>query len=257
MTFSRLSRKRTAAGLLAAALLFPAAARAGITDILSLFQSITGTLSSAIGPALADLQAVESRVAQLEERVVWPEALISQTRSFLQQLRGRFSAVAAQIHRLAIDSATLATPAQLQKLLRASVTTQFDEISGSYRSVFEALPAPQSATAAQRTLLDIDDASALSALKIANASDAAGEQQLALADGLEQQAAAAAPGSAPLLAAQAEAAQLQSQAMLHRLLAAQLRQEAALLAHDNALRKQGADSLEQLRAHLLRLMNRH
>jgi hypothetical protein len=256
MILSRLSRKRTAAGLLAAALLFPAAAHGGITDIVSLFQSITATLSSAIGPALADLQAVESRVRQLEERVVWPEALISQTRSFVQQLRGRFSAVAAQIHRLAIDSATLATPAQLEKLLRASVT-KFDEISGSYRSVFQALPAPQSATAAQRTLLDIDDASALSALKIANASDVAGEQQLALADGLEQQAAAAAPGSAPLLAAQAQVAQLQSQAMLHRLLAAQLRQEAAWLAHDNALRKQGADSLEQLRGHLLRLMNRH
>jgi hypothetical protein len=74
---------------------------------------------------------------------------------------------------------------------------------------------------------------------------------------MEQQAAAAAPGSAPLLAAQAQVAQLQSQAMLHRLLAAQLRQEAALLAHDNALRKQGADSLGQMRGNLLRLLNRH
>jgi hypothetical protein len=257
MTLPRLSRKGTAACVLAAALLFPAAAHGGIADILSLFQSITGTLSSAIGPALADLQAVEARVAQLEQRVVWPEALISQTRSSIQQLRGRFSAIAGQIHSLALDSATLAAPSQLEKLLRASLTDQFDRIAGSYRSVFQALPAPQSATAAQRSLLDIDDASALSALKIASASDAAGEQQLALADGMEQQAAAAAPGSAPLLAAQAQVAQLQSQAMLHRLLAAQLRQEAALLAHDNALRKQGADSLGQMRGNLLRLLNRH
>jgi hypothetical protein len=257
MTLPKLSRKGTLVCVLAAALLFPAAAHGGIADVLSLFQSITGTLSSAIGPALADLESVESRIAQLEQRVVWPEALIAQTRSFIQQLRGRFSVVAGQIHSLAVDSATLAAPAQLEKLLRASLTTQFDQIASSYRSVFQRPPAPQSATAAQRTLLDIDDASALSALKIASASDVAGEQQLALADGMEQQATAAAPGSAPLLAAQAQVAHLQSQAMLHRLLAAQLRQEAALLAHDNALRKQGADSLQELRGNLLRLLNRH
>jgi hypothetical protein len=257
MTLPGISRKGTAALVLAAALLFPAAAHGGIADILSLFQSITSTLSSAIGPALADLQAVESRIVQLEQRVVWPEALIAQTRSSIQQLRGRFSALAGQIHSLALDSATLAAPAQLEKLLRTSLTTQFDQIANSYRTVFQAVPAPQSATAAQRTLLDIDDASALSALKAANTSDQAGEQQLALADSMEQQAGAAAPGSAPLLAAQAQLAQLQSQAMLHRLLAAQLRQEAAFLAHDNSLRKQGADSLGQLRGNLLRLLNRH
>ena len=65
---------------------------------------------------------------------------------------------------------------------------------------------------------------------------------LSVADGLEQQAAAAAPGSAPMLTAQAQVANLQNQAMLQRMLAAELRQEATRLAHSNALRKRSAEA---------------
>lgn len=251
------SRKGTAVCILGAALLFPAAAHAGIGDILSIFQAITGTVSGVIAPALADMQAIEARVRQLEQQVVWPGALIAQARSSVRQLRAQFTTAVTQIRSFGVDSATLASPSQLEKLLRGSQSSQIDQIANSYRSVFQPLPSPQSATAAQRALVDMDDASALSALKAATASDAAGDRQLALADAMEQQTAGAAPGSAPLLAAQAQIAHLQSQAMLHRLLAVQLREEAALLAHDNTLRKQGAASLQELRFNLLRLLNRH
>ena len=251
------SRKGTAVCILGAALLFPAAAHAGIGDILSIFQAITGTVSGVIAPALADMQAIEARVRQLEQQVVWPGALIAQARSSVRQLRAQFTTAVTEIRSFRLNSATLASPSQLEKLLRGSQSSQIDQSATSYRSVFQPLPSPQSATAAQRALVDMDDASALSALKAATASDAAGDRQLALADAMEQQSAGAAPGSAPLLAAQAQIAQLQSQAMLQRLLAVQLREEAALLAHDNALRKQGAASLEELRFNLLRLLNRH
>lgn len=251
------SRKGTAVCILGAALLFPAAAHAGIGDILSIFQAITGTVSGVIAPALADMQAIEARVRQLEQQVVWPGALIAQARSSVRQLRAQFTTAVTEIRSFRLNSATLASPSQLEKLLRGSQSSQIDQIENSYRSVFQPLPSPQSATAAQRALVDMDDASALSALKAAIASDAAGDRQLALADAMEQQTAGAAPGSAPLLAAQAQIAHLQSQAMLHRLLAVQLREEAALLAHDNTLRKQGAASLQELRFNLLRLLNRH
>jgi hypothetical protein len=77
-----------------------------------------------------------------------------------------------------------------------------------------------------------------------------------VADGLEQQAASTAPGTASILTAQAQAANLQSQAMLQRMLAAELRQEAARLAHTNALRKQSADSTRDLRNNLLQILSR-
>ena len=96
----------------------------------------------------------------------------------------------------------------------------------------------------------------LGALKTATASDQGSQQMLSIADSLEQQAAASAPGSAPIVTAQAAAANLQNQAMLQRLLAAELRQDAARLAHANALRKQSADANRQLRNNLLQILSR-
>src|SRR5690349_4131623 len=125
-----------------------------------------------------------------------------------------------------------------------------DQISPSYRDVFLALPPDRQATAQQRELIDIDDAFALEAMKTATVADAAGQRSLGLADALEQQASTAAPGSAPMLAAQAHVASLQNQAMLQKLLATQLRQEAAGLAHANALRKHAAQSVHHLRDNL-------
>src|SRR5258707_9581164 len=95
--------------------------------------------------------------------------------------------------------------------------------------------------------MDVDDAFALGALKTATASDQASQQMLNVADGLEQQAAVSAPGTAPILTAQAQAANLQSHAMLQRMLAAELRQEAPRLAHTHPLRKQSAHANPALR----------
>jgi hypothetical protein len=104
--------------------------------------------------------------------------------------------------------------------------------------------------------MDVDDALALGALKTTTISDQASQRMLNVADGLEQQAALSAPGSASILTAQAQAANLQSQAMLQRMLAAELRQEAARLAHANALRKQSADANRTLRNNLQQILSR-
>jgi len=50
-------------------------------------------------------------------------------------------------------------------------------------------------------------------------------------------AAGSTPGSAPFLTASAMAANIQSQTMMQKLLAAMLRQESARVAHENAVRK--------------------
>jgi hypothetical protein len=97
---------------------------------------------------------------------------------------------------------------------------------------------------------------AIGAMKTAVASDQATEQMLGVADGIERQAAAAAPGSAPMLTAQAQVANLQNQAMLQKMLAAELRQEAARLAHSNALRKQSVDATNDLRKRMQQILSR-
>lgn len=237
-------------------LFVPLKANAGIADIISVLTTITSTLRSGIGEVLNGIQTIAGTVASFEQQVVWPVTLIDQTRAEVSQVRAQFSQLAAQIHSVQSSSANLVNPKQLETLLRSQQSANLGRISLSYTNVYQPLPPADQATPRQRSLMDVDDALALDALKTATVSDQASEQMLTVADGLEKEAASSAPGSAPILRAQAQIANLQNQAMLQKLLAAALRQEAARLAHSNALRKQSADAARDLRNNMQQVLSR-
>jgi hypothetical protein len=236
--------------------LMPLAANAGVADIITLLTTITSTLQNSIGKVLSGIQTINTTARNFEQQVVWPVTLINQTRAEVAQVRSQFTSLAGQIQSIPTNSASLVNPKQLETLLRSQQSDNLGQISGSYTQVYQALPQANHATTIQRNLMDIDDALALGALKTTTISDQASQRMLNVADGLEQQAALSAPGSASILTAQAQAANLQNQAMLQRMLAAELRQEAAHLAHANALRKQSADANRTLRNNLQQILSR-
>jgi hypothetical protein len=94
--------------------------------------------------------------------------------------------------------------------------------------------------------MDTNDAFALASLKTTVLSDQTTQNMLTMADGLEQQNANSAPGSAPMIRAGAQIANLEGQAYLAKMLAAELRLEAAKLADENTLLKQSATSTRNL-----------
>ncbi len=254
---SQLSQKRTLTlGVIFVVLLMPLTANAGIGDIISLLTSITSTLKNSVGQVLSGIQTINTNVRNLEQQVVWPITLINQARAEVSQVRSQLSSLAGRIHGIETSSANLVRPKQLEALLRSEQAGNLDRISASYSELYQRLPQAGQATNAQRNLVDSDDAFALSALKAATVSDQTSEQMLTLADGLEQQVALSAPGSASILTAQAQAANLENQAMLHRLLANELREEAARLAHTNALRKQSVDANRNLRLNMQQILSR-
>jgi len=177
--------------------------------------------------------------------------MITRARASIGQMRARFSRASHAIGNTRIGSATLVNTSHLDELLRRPPARDLNQLASCYAAVYLALPEAGKATETQRKLIDADDSLALEVLKAASISDQAGEFALSSADRLEKEAAVTAPGSAGILAASARASELAMQAMLQKMLAAQLREEAALLAHQNALRKQGAESLKQLRNNLL------
>lgn len=242
--------------LVSVMVLMPITAKADVADIITLLNTIIGTLQNGIGQVLSGIQSINTTVRNFEQQVVWPVTLINQTRAEVSQVRSQFTSLAGQIQSIPTNSATLVNPKQLEALLRSRQSGNLGQISASYTQVYQALPQANQATGTQRNLMDVDDALALGALKTATASDQASQQMLSVADGLEQQAAVSAPGSASILTAQAQAANLQNQAMLQRMLAAELRQEAARLAHANALRKQSADANRTLRNNLQQILSR-
>jgi hypothetical protein len=228
------------------ALVLAPAARAGLGDIISLLTTITSTIRNGIGVALSGIQSIQTAERQLQQQVLWPVAAINQTRASVAQVRAQFGGLARQVQSLSTNSATLANPAQLESLLRSQQTGSLGQISGAYVNVYQPVPQANNASPGARNVMDVDDAFASGALKAAVISDQSSQQMQGVADSLEQQTAAAAPGSAPLLSAQALASSLEGQAFLQRMLAATLREEAAHLAHSNMLVKESGAATKDL-----------
>ena len=152
----------------------------------------------------------------------------------------------SQIHGIKNNSATLSNPTQLESVVRNGQSGSIGQFQPLYTNVYGSVPSSNDARPVQRNMVDMDDALAQGSLKTTVLSDQITQGMLALADSIEQQSATAAPGSAPMLATQAGISELESQAYLAKVLASELRQEAAKLAHQNSLLKQSAASTRNL-----------
>src|SRR4029450_10224526 len=98
-----------------------------------------------------------------------------------------------------------------------------------------------------RERVDMSDAMAKGTLKMLKSSDQAVEQTLVAAEIIETEGAQGGPGAAPCLSAAGLAAAVENQAIMQRMLAAELRAEAAMLAQDNAIPQRYADAAVQHR----------
>lgn len=233
--------------LLLAVLLVPPSARAaGIADILSLFKTITSTIQGAIGGALSGIQTLNSTINNFRQQIIWPVAQINQAKAFVASTRAQYGGHMFQIQAIKNNSATLTNPSLLESVFRNGQSGSIGQFQPLYTNVYGNVPSSNDARPVQRDMVDMDDALAQGSLKTTVLSDQTTQGMLALADSIEQQSATAAPGSGPMLATQAEISQLESQAYLAKVLASELRQEAAKLAHQNSLLKQSAASTRNL-----------
>lgn len=241
------SGKRWLLLLLLAMMLAPSNARAaGIGDLLTLFKTITSTIQGAIGGALSGIQTLNSTINNFRQRIIWPLAQINQARAFVASTRAQYGELMSQIHAIKNNSATLTNPSHLETLFRNGRSGSIGQFQPLYTNVYGNVPSATDARLLQRNMVDMDDALAQGSLKTTVLSDQTTQGMLALADSIEQQSATAAPGSVPILATQAGISELESQAYLAKVLASELRQEAAKLAHQNSLVKQSAASTRNL-----------
>ncbi len=253
---SRSGKPLLATAVIVLCLLPATASGAGVGDILSLLKTITGTLEGAIGGALSGIQTLNSTINTFRQQVIWPLAAINQAKIFVNSTRAQYSGLMSQIEGVRNNSATLLNPSQLETVFRSGHAPNLAQLQGLYTAVYAPVPPATDAKPVQRNMMDMDDALAMASLKTTVISDQTTQGMLALADSLEQQSASAAPGSGPMLAAQAQVANLETQAYMAKTLAAELRQEAAKLAHQNTLLKQSAASTRNLRNQVQQVLTR-
>ena len=108
-------------------------------------------------------------------------------------------------------------------------------------------------------MTDMDDALAQDNLMLLKAADQAQDLELQAADQIENLVGnssinMSAPGSSSLITAAAVSAEIKSQAIMQKMMAAMMRQEAGRVAHDNALRKRAATFAGQLQNNMTNVL---
>jgi len=218
-----------------------AAAAAVVALITNTIGALFGTANGLLGSISNFLQAL----VNLWENIVYPVALINQTRTLVTQLIAQFRGLVTAIDNINVRSATLPNPSALEAIMRNGSIVDFGQFNQTYRTTYQQLPPVTDIDPGDRQRVDMSDALAMDTLKTLKASDDIVNQTLQASQIIEDEASQAAPGSAAYLTGAGIVAAVENQAMMQRMLAAELREEAAILAHTNAIRKRQADMANQ------------
>ena len=245
------------AGLLALGMLVPQPVHAqfgALTGITGFFNAVNQVANAILGfikntmrPVLEGIQsasqALQGFLAQLRnlwEQVVWPTSEINRARALAQQLIGTFRGLLNSLYAVGVNSAQLPNPVRLEGVMRNRQVNDHAQLVAAFQQAFGSLPATADVHPEERNLIDVDDALAIDQLMNLKVGDAAADQVLQAAEAVEDEATRMAPGTAAMASAAAYIAAVQSQAHMQKMIAGQLRQEAARLAHDTMMLKRGA-----------------
>jgi hypothetical protein len=210
-------------------LVIPVAAHADI--FTSLVTAVTN-----IGSIEAKISGNQSSEDSFNTNVVAPVKQLAALKNWLTQAESSYQGWFNSVKQVSVKSATLGNTSALENALRAGSSggTGTGVSSSLFTSVYGAAPSASSVSPAVATRVDMSDSAAQEAMALAVASDNGSAQLLSAAQSLQQESANTAPGTADQVTAESQALQLQSNAMMHHLLASMIRQESSRLATETA-----------------------
>ena len=206
-------------------------------QFLDIFGAIFNSIQSDMGDSLQAINQLRQQAQQLYQTTLWPLAALNQARGFVSNSINTYRSSMQQIFTTQFSSAVLPGPQQFETLLHSRQSTQVASLQASFLANYGAIPPVNAASPQDRVMMDMDDALGQENLKTTLVADQGGDVVLQTADQMENQIATSTPGSNPYVTAQAQVANLRCQAYMQKMLAAELRQEAGRVAHDNALVK--------------------
>ncbi len=217
--------------------------------------TVTSTLSGVIGGGLNNILSVEQTIQSFEQATVWPQALISQAQALVGQVQGFYTQIEAAI-KIPVNSATLPSTQQFERNLLSGDSGQIAQTGANYTAVYGGVPDAASAPPQVRNMVDMTDAVAQDAMKRAIEIDQLATLELQAADQINQSIQAAAPGSAPIIEAQADAWLVRANAYTQAATADLMRVRAVDLANAGANVKLGATNTTNLGQQLNNLLRR-
>jgi hypothetical protein len=217
--------------------------------------SISGLLKNVVAKPLSQIQQIQQQAADFQQQVIYPMSAIRNARGLAGQMQGQLRQM-TQIFQLPIASATLPTSQQLEQTLLSHNPQAMGQVNQGYTRLYGTVMAPSDAPQRIRDLVDMTDAEAQAALKKAIQLDALADVELAAADQINQQIQNAAPGSAPILEAQASAWLVRANAYTQSAMAELIRVRSIDLANAGAQLKFNASNTNQLRNNTSQVLQR-
>jgi len=253
-------RLRVAVLALVLALLAPRQVKSQLLDpccavLAAGLVTIASTLTNVVGGGLNSILAVEQAIQNFERTVVWPIAQITQAQSLVGRTQGTFLSI-LNVMRIPVNSATLPGPQQLERNLLSADSNQIGLTSASYSAVYGPVPDVTGASQDVRNRIDMSDAAAQAAMKRAIAIDNLADLEIQAANQINQSLQTAAPGSAPIIEAQADAWLVRANAYTQAAIADLMRVRAIDLADAGADIKSGATNTTNLGQQLINLLKR-
>jgi hypothetical protein len=235
---------------------WPARAQFGLDPCCAMLAAGLASIHSAltsVGGGLNQILGVDKSTQEFQQTVVWPPAEINQARSLVGLLQGNFHQIQS-LTKLPLSSATLPASQQLEHVLLSRNPNQIAQTSGAYTALYGPVPAQTAASPQVLNMVDMTDAAAQAAMKRAIEIDALADLELQAADQLNQSIQNAAPGSAPIIEAQADAWLIRADAYTQAATADLMRLRSIDLANASADIKMGATNTTNLRQALANLM---
>ena len=218
----------------------PAHAQFGfdLAVVLAALQQMQQMMQQYIAAPLQTINQAEQSLSSYYHEVVYPQTAITQAQQAVVQSEGQFQQISG-LSNANISSATLPQSQSLESVMLSRNPSNASAVGTQYQSVYGPVMPVNTAAPEMRAMADMTDAEAQDAMKRAVAIDALSDAELAQATQLGQQIAAAAPGSAPILEAEADAWLIRANAYTMSALAELTRTRSIDIANQSAILKIG------------------
>jgi hypothetical protein len=210
-----------------------------IAAIMAALSKVESLMSTYVAAPLKTINQTQQTVAKYEQEVIYPIAAINQARNSVTQFENQFSQV-TNLFKGNVSSATLPQSQNLESILLSRNAGSISTVSPQFQNVYGVVMAQNTASPQIRNMTDMTDAQAQDAMKRAIQIDALADAELAEADKMGQQISTAAPGSAPILEAEADVWVVRANAYTQSALAELMRTRGIDIANQSKLSKLAA-----------------
>ena len=241
----------------------PARAQLGIDwgAIVAAINRIGSAISNTIVPALltinralGTLNSLMNNLLAFFNNIVYPQPAINRAQGLVGLIQALYNQIQAT-SRINVASATLANPQQLEQILLSRNPLNVPNVTASYQTLYQTVPTQQNASPQTRDLVDMNDAAAQDAMKRAIAIDAIADTEMQAADQINTALGQAAPGTAPMIEAEAAAWLVRANAFTQSALGDVMRLRAIALANSSAQLKFNANNAAQIRQNAMDSMH--